>query len=102
MAKDHPPPKMSRDETHELTERLVEVAESGLPLADGLWAASCEVTRGRVRQSLRRLSEYVQRGGTLEQAVDSGKLPLPRYLAGLLRRRPLGATRARADRIDAP
>ena len=84
MAEDHPPPKLSRDETNELTERVVEVAESGLPLADGLWAASCEVSYGRVRQCLRQLSEYVQRGGTLEQAVDSGELPLPRYLAGLL------------------
>jgi type II secretory pathway component PulF len=77
--------KLSGDETRELAERLVEVAGSGLPLADGLWAVSCEIPRRRVRRRLQQLAEFVRRGGTLEQALEAGQLPLPGHVAGLLR-----------------
>ena len=76
---------LSREEAQELTERLAEVAGSGLPLADGLWAASCEIPRRRVRRSLRQLAEFVRRGGTLDQAIETGRLPLPAHLAGWLK-----------------
>ncbi len=76
--------ELSRDEVQELTERLAEIAGTGLPLADGLRAAASEIPRRRVRHSLQQLADFVQRGGTLDQAVQTGPLRIPRYLAGLL------------------
>ena len=75
---------LSHDEVQELTERLAEIAGTGLPLADGLRAAASEIPRRRVRHSLQQLADFVQQGGTFEQAVQAGRLQIPRYLAGLL------------------
>lgn len=76
--------RLSRDEVRELTERLAEVAATGLPLADGLRAAASEIPGRRIRHSLQQLAGFVQQGGTLDQAVHTGRLSMPRHLAGLL------------------
>lgn len=84
MMADESHSKLSRDEVQELTERLAEVAGTGLPLADGLRAAASEIPRRRIRDSLQQLADFVQQGGTLDQAAQAGRLHMPRHLAGLL------------------
>jgi len=76
--------ELSPDEAARLSERITDVARSGLPLGPGLRALGEEMPRGRFRSSLERLADEIDRGVPLPAALDAQKGRFPAHLRGLV------------------
>ncbi len=69
----------------ETTERVAEITRSGLPLGPGLRALCEEMPRSPLRQALLHLSERLEAGESLESAVETTGVTLPRGLRAIIR-----------------
>lgn len=78
------PPVLGGSAGEQVAAAIARSTVSGLPLAQALAAYSDEIPSGRTRRTLRHLSESLQRGTPLEQAVTQLRPPMPAYLGGLL------------------
>lgn len=76
--------ELSPDEAARLSERLTDLARSGLPLGPGLRALGEESPRGRFRSSLERLADALDRGVPLAEALEAQKGRIPAHLRGLI------------------
>lgn len=63
---------------------VAQVAAAGAPLSAGLLAYSREVPSWRQRGALRRISERLSHGESLEQALNDAGAATPAYLRGLV------------------
>ena len=63
---------------------VAKVAAAGAPLSAGLLAYSREVPSWRQRSALRRISERLSRGESLEQALSDAGAATPAYLRALV------------------
>lgn len=78
------PPALGSGVGEQVAVAVARSAVSGLPLAQALEAYASEVPSRRTRRALRCLSESLQRGTSLAQAVTQVRPPLPDYLGGLM------------------
>jgi type II secretory pathway component PulF len=76
--------KLSPGETAELAAGVAELTKAGLPLPDGLRALAQELPGRRLRGALRYIADRLDRGSSVEQALDSATAVLPPYLHGLI------------------
>lgn len=76
--------QLSEDEVLDLSRYLSTVAASGVPIAAGLRAMSVDVASRRPSRILRTMSERLDRGESLEAVLGDPRLPLPRYLKGII------------------
>jgi general secretion pathway protein F len=60
------------------------LSTAGLPLAPGLRAAARESDDTQIAAALRRLADQLDQGQSLEEAISSGRSPLPPYLRHLV------------------
>ena len=75
---------LSTEEVTELTEEIVRITESNLPLSDGLRAAASDVSNLRVRTGLSQLADCIEHGKTLNEGLVASGLRIPTYLSGLI------------------
>ena len=75
---------LSTEEVTELTEEIVRITESNLPLSRGLRAAAGDVSNPRVRTGLSQLADCIEHGKTLDEGLASSGLRIPTYLSGLI------------------
>lgn len=74
---------LSRDEAAELTGRLAGLTASGLALPDGLRALGAELDRPRLRRMFEHLARAIERGESLDVALDGAGGRFPADLRGL-------------------
>lgn len=79
------PPARSEGDAVEVVGRVADLARSGLPLASGLRALSAETPSRRVRRALVEVSDRIEGGESLEQALTHPGASVPPHLAGLIR-----------------
>lgn len=79
-----PSAPLSGDDASRVSESIARVAGSGLPLGPGLRAASLELPRGRARRALDDIAHAVDRGASLEEAVNGLGSRVPEHLKGIL------------------
>jgi general secretion pathway protein F len=72
------------EETARLSEQIGSLARAGLPLAPGLSALGEELPRGELRSSLRELADALNRGVSLEVAIEQQDERVPAHLRGLI------------------
>ncbi|MFO0953179.1 MAG: type II secretion system F family protein [Isosphaeraceae bacterium] len=76
---------LSHQEVSRLSDQLAGLTGSQLPLAPGLRAAAAEMPRGRLRSALLKLARSLERGSTLDQAVDELGGRVPAHLRHVVR-----------------
>jgi type II secretory pathway component PulF len=79
------PVTLSNAEAAELAAGVAELAKAGLPLPDGLRALAQEWPSRRLRGALTDLATRIERGESLEQALDGAGGRLPIHLRGVIR-----------------
>lgn len=81
---DEPAPRLSRDEAAELGDQLLGLLQAKLPLARGLRAIAAETRSRRLARGLVSMASQLERGQSLETALErlNGALPAP--LASLI------------------
>jgi type II secretory pathway component PulF len=77
-------PRLSGRETAELVEAVVDLAGSRLPLSAGLRAAAAEVPQRRVAEAMQRMAGELDRGVSLDTALNSASSSIPAHLQGLI------------------
>jgi type II secretory pathway component PulF len=75
---------MSRADAAELTTQLAELTNAQLPLASGLRAWRQELPPGRLASAVDRLAQHLERGVSLQQALERPDMRAPAHLRGLL------------------
>ena len=76
--------RLTAEETARLTDQVAGLAKAGLPLGPGLLALAEELPHGRFRTSLVELAESLDRGESLDAAMDEQKDRIPPHLRGLV------------------
>ena len=66
-------------------EVVVELLEAGLPLGSGLRALSEEAPSGRMRETLRRMSDELAAGRSPDEVFSRGGRGMPYFIGGLVR-----------------
>jgi len=79
-----PQKPLSAAETAQMSEQISSLVDAGLPLGPGLRALGEELPRGVLRDSLFRLSDALQRGESLDAAVQQQSEVIPAHLRGLV------------------
>lgn len=79
MTADHLPPAVG-----DVAGSIGQVAAAGVPLAAGLRAYSLEVPSWRQGSTLRRISQRLEKGVSLEDAINDAGAATPAYLRGLV------------------
>lgn len=76
--------RLSGDDVARLTGQVAGLTSARLPLAPGLRAAAEEMPRGRLRAALVSVSDRLDRGATVEEALAAEGSRLPGHLRGLV------------------
>jgi len=89
MADTHPPEndrpgKLTTDQAVELSARVAELSQSGLPLPAGLRALGEELPGRRVRRALGELADRMEAGQPLDRAVEALGDRFPACVGGLI------------------
>jgi type II secretory pathway component PulF len=79
-----PKGSLKPEETARLSEQIGGLARSALPLGPGLSALSDELPRGELRTSLRELAAALNRGVSLDVAMEQQDDRVPAHLRGLV------------------
>ena len=82
-----PPPveRLSRDETQELVESVAQLSAAELPLAPAFHAAAAESDSPRLARVFDALAAEIERGHTLEEALESSHSALPKHVTRMVR-----------------
>lgn len=75
---------MSESETSEVASRVAALASAKVPLPEGLRALALEMSLGRPRAALLELANQLERGNSLEDALDRLGSRFPSYFRALL------------------
>jgi len=78
------PPKLSGSQTTELVEMVADLTAADLPLSAGLRATADEMPQRRVASAMRLLADQLDRGVSLDAALQSAASRVPAYLRGLI------------------
>jgi len=76
---------LSGQEVTALASQIADTTRAGLPLHSGLQALSQEVSSRRLRSTLKRLADALERGTTLEAALTAEGARIPLHLQNLVR-----------------
>lgn len=82
--------RLSVEEVAELGTQMTELAKAGLPLGPGLRALAEELPRHRLKRTLCRIANELDRGATLDAAIAAEQARLPEHLRAMI----LAATRS--------
>ena len=77
-------PPLSSAQAAQLGEEITRLAQAGLPLSAGLRALADEAPSARLRLALWALSDHLERGEPLPQALGNASRRLPAYIRTLL------------------
>jgi general secretion pathway protein F len=75
---------LTAEDTSRLSEHVAGLVNAGLPLAPGLRALAQEIPRGPLRTSLAQLADALERGDSLDEAVEAQKGQIPAHFRGLV------------------
>ncbi len=76
--------ELSGSDAARLTEQVAGLTSARLPLAPGLRAAAEEMPRGRLRSALGSVSDRLDRGASVDEALAAEGSRLPGHLRGLV------------------
>ncbi len=76
--------QFSVSDLQQVTERIGEMAQAGLPLITGLRALSEEITNSRLKHTLRDFSKRLESGDPLDQVLNAHGRNVPEHLNGLI------------------
>jgi type II secretory pathway component PulF len=76
--------RLTRQETAEFARQVAGLVEAGLPLAPGLRALAEELPAERLRQILLMVTERLEAGDTIEEALEAQGPRFPSHLRGLV------------------
>lgn len=79
-----PSPRLSGHETAQLVETVVDLTSSDLPLSAGLRATAEEIPQRRLATAMRRVAAELDRGVSLDVALDAASKNVPNHLRGLI------------------
>ena len=74
----------STSDLDQVTERIGELAQAGLPLITGLRALGEEVTDSRLKRTLNDFSRRLESGESLDQVLRAHRRNVPEHLNGLI------------------
>jgi len=80
----HSMPRLARHETRQLLETVVDLTSSDLPLSAGLRATAEEIPQHRLARAMERLAAELDRGTTLDKALETATENVPDHLRGLI------------------
>jgi type II secretory pathway component PulF len=75
---------LTTDEAAELAEQLAQLADTGLPLDEGLRALADELGRGRLSRVLREMARQLEAGTALPDVIRSQGRRFPAHIRGLI------------------
>lgn len=78
------PGKLSAEQALQLAAEVAELAKAGLPLGAGLRALADDLPGGSLSRVLREISDQLDRGVTLEAALEAQGPRLPTHVRGLV------------------
>lgn len=76
---------MNSEQQTEFIQRLAELAESGMPLPQGLRQASSESRFAKVSKHLRTVADHLESGGDWNEVLANDQNQIPKHVMGVIR-----------------